>query len=91
MTHTFTATLTGARKDILWTPKTLFTNIQFEDGTLFRAHCWIEEHKKRIQPYIPANIQSPSVTIQFTAKIEDYQSSHGVKQRLVHIRNVQQI
>ena len=86
-TYYFTGVLTGGRRDThTLSPKTLMLNIMSE-GNEFRDHCWLHPCK-RIVNFIPKSHEKDKTRIAFSARVEEYLSSHGKKQGLRHIRNV---
>lgn len=89
--YLFTATLSGQKRDTLTTtPKTNFLDIRFQDGSLFRDHCWVTI-SERFAHLIPKSHKKKKTKIVFQARIEPYQSSEGVKHRIHHIRNIKPI
>lgn len=91
---TYTAKLcSNTRDNHLSKPKALLVEITYEDGTAFsRDHVWINR-SKLVTKIQPSNGRNKPITIQFTAKEEEYLSTDAkgnltTKVRLSHVRNI---
>lgn len=83
----YTATLTGNQRDVhLMYPKVLLKNIKYEDGTEFRDHNWV---LAIYFPKRPPGHSKKHYQIAFTAQETEYTSLHGIKKKLVGLKDIQ--
>ena len=68
--ETYTALLTGNRRDIYSSPKALLTNVKHLDGTTFRDHCWVQLSQCITDKQPPGH--RPPIPIKFQANIKEY-------------------
>ena len=81
------ATITRNFRDVnTLSPKVLLTNVIFDNGETFRDHCWVPMTDK-IKQFIPRTNKQKN-TLQFKAKIKDYQTIGPAKQTLSKIREI---